>query len=96
MHVFGAQSGPAMSATTEQKQDVIVIEGFSRYGMTGDGDVVRIDPPKRGRNAGKRFTVTPVIHPKGHQWYVQLTADDGQRLRVSLRKLQERVLGKIA
>jgi hypothetical protein len=74
-------------------QELSIIENFSRYGITADGNVWRVDPPKRGRNAGVRFRVTPVIHPKGHQWYVQLTDDSGKRHRIALRKLQQQVFG---
>jgi hypothetical protein len=33
--------------------------------------------------------VAPVIHPRGHVWYVQLMGDDGVRRRIALDKLQK-------
>ena len=62
---------------------------FSNYVMSPAGDVYRVTPPARGRNANQFKRVAPVIHPRGHVWYVQLVADCGKRVRIALAKLQK-------
>jgi hypothetical protein len=55
--------------------------------------VHRVQPATRGRTAGLLHRVTPVIHPKGHQWCVQITDDNGKRKRIPIKKLMEEVYG---
>lgn len=81
---------PAMTDTSH----LTVIPNYSKYAMAPNGDVYRIDPATRGRTAGERHRVTPVIHPKGHQWYVQITDDEGNRRRVGVKKLMFALFGQ--
>ena len=62
---------------------------FSKYVISPAGDVYRTTPPTRGRHANCVRMVAPVIHPRGHVWYVQLMGDDGVRRRIALDKLQK-------
>ena len=77
----------------QKPTNMTILPNFSKYGITSDGDVWRVDPPKRGRNAGAITKVTPVIHPRGHLWSVHLHRDDGKRMRVPIKKLMESVFG---
>lgn len=67
--------------------------GYSRYGVTPGGEVWRIQPLTRGRNAGEIFKVTPVIHPRGYLWSVHLVNDAGKRTRVPVNRIVEKVFG---
>lgn len=87
---YGPHTAPAMTTT----ENITIIPNFSKYGITPDGIVYRIAPASRGRTAGQRHRVTPVIHPKGHQWCVQITGDDNVRKRIPIKKLMEQVFGK--
>lgn len=83
-----------MSETTSQLPPALSpIPDFSMYAMNASGDVYRVVAPTRGRNAGLTQKLKPVIHPRGHRWYVQMTDDTGKRYRISLRQLQQRVFG---
>lgn len=71
-----------------------IIPNFSAYGITPEGTVHRVTPAKRGRAAGKAYArIQPVIHPKGHQWCVQLIGDDGKRKRLPIDTLMKQVFG---
>ena len=86
---FGPNTEPAMTAI----DNITVIPNYSKYGITPDGFVYRIQPASRGRTAGQRHRVTPVIHPRGHQWCVQIFNDEGARKRIPISKLMEQVYG---
>lgn len=88
-----ATGAPTMNPETEP-QDLVIIPNFSKYGIAPDGTVYRVLPATRGRTAGLRHRVTPVIHPRGHQWCVQLTGDDGNRQRIPIKRLLLEVFGK--
>ena len=78
----------------QQQRHLQIIPNFSKYGIDAYGDVYRLTPASRGRTAGKSHKVTPVIHPKGHLWSVQLTDDSGKRFRIPVKKLVAQVFGK--
>jgi hypothetical protein len=86
---FGPYTAPTM--TTEK--DMTIIPNYSKYAITPEGTVHRVQPATRGRTAGLQHRVTPVIHPKGHQWCVQITDDNGKRKRIPIKKLMEEVYG---
>jgi hypothetical protein len=73
--------------------DLTVIPNYSKYAVASDGSVFRIQPASRGRTAGMQHRVTPVIHPRGHQWCVQLTDDNGKRNRIPVKKLVVSIFG---
>jgi hypothetical protein len=73
--------------------DLIIIPNFSKYGISPSGNVYRVQPATRGKTAGLRHRVTPVIHPRGHQWCVQLVGDDNVRKRMPIKKLMQQVFG---
>jgi len=73
--------------------DLTVIPNYSKYAIASDGSVFRVQPASRGRTAGMRHRVTPVIHPRGHQWCVQLTDDDGKRRRLPIKRLVVSIFG---
>ena len=86
--------GPKTVSTMTTLQDMTIIPNYSKYAITPDGTVHRVTPATRGRTAGLQHRVTPVIHPKGHQWCVQITDDNGNRKRIPIKKLMEQVYGK--
>jgi hypothetical protein len=86
---FGPYTAPTMTTT----QDMTIIPNYSKYAITPEGTVHRVTPATRGRTAGLTHRVTPVIHPKGHQWCVQITDDNGKRKRIPIKKLMEEVYG---
>lgn len=86
---YGPNTEPAMTAT----ENMTILPDYSKYGITPDGFVFRVLPASRGRTAGQRHRVTPVIHPRGHQWCVQITNDEGVRKRVPIKKLLQEVYG---
>jgi hypothetical protein len=86
---FAPILGPDMTTTP----DLTVIPNYSKYAIAFDGTVFRVHPASRGRTAGVTHRVTPVIHPRGHQWCVQLTDDDGKRRRLPIKKLVNSVFG---
>ena len=86
---FGPNTEPAMTAI----ENITIIPNYSKYGITPDGLVYRVQPASRGRTAGQRHRVTPVIHPKGHQWCVQITDDNNTRKRIPIKKLMQEVYG---
>lgn len=86
---FGPNTTPAMTAI----ENMTILPNYSKYGITPDGFVYRVLPASRGRTAGQRHRVTPVIHPRGHQWCVQITNDEGVRKRVPIKKLMLEVYG---
>lgn len=86
--------GPKTTSTMTTLQDMTIIPNYSKYAITPDGTVHRVTPATRGRTAGLQHRVTPVIHPKGHQWCVQITDDNGNRKRIPIKKLMEQVYGK--
>ena len=69
------------------------IPNFSAYAIELNGTVWRTTPAKRGISCGKSHRVSPVIHPKGFLWAVQLTDDTGKRKRIAVNKLLEIVFG---
>jgi hypothetical protein len=74
--------------------DLTIIPNYSKYGIASDGTVYRVAAATRGPTAGKaNQKVTPVIHPRGHQWCVQLTDDDGKRRRLPIHKLVLSIFG---
>lgn len=73
--------------------DLTVIPNYSKYAISFDGSVYRVQPATRGRTAGAVHRVTPVIHPRGHQWCVQLTDDLGKRRRLPIKKLVSSIFG---
>lgn len=73
--------------------ELTVIPNYSKYAISSDGTVYRVTPASRGRTAGNVHRVTPVIHPRGHQWCVQLTDDEGKRRRLPIKKLVNSVFG---
>lgn len=86
---YGPNTAPAMTAI----ENMTILPNYSKYGITPDGFVFRVLPASRGRTAGQRHRVTPVIHPRGHQWCVQITDDEGVRKRVPIKKLLQEVYG---
>ena len=86
---FAPILGPDMTSPPE----LTVIPNYSKYAIAFDGTVFRVDPASRGRTAGMTHRVTPVIHPRGHQWCVQLTGDDGKRRRLPIKKLVNSIFG---
>lgn len=86
---FGPNTEPAMNAI----ENITIIPNYSKYGITPEGFVFRVQPASRGRTAGQRHRVTPVIHPKGHQWCVQIVNDEGTRKRIPIKKLMQEVYG---
>lgn len=86
---FGPNTEPAMTAI----ENITIIPNYSKYGITPEGFVFRVQPASRGRTAGQRHRVTPVIHPKGHQWCVQIVNDEGTRKRIPIKKLMQEVYG---
>lgn len=86
---FGPNTEPTMTAI----ENITILPRFSKYGITPDGFVYRVLPASRGRTAGQRHRVTPVIHPRGHQWCVQITNDEGVRKRIPIKRLMEEVYG---
>ena len=86
---YGPNTEPAMTAI----ENITILPNYSKYGITPDGFVFRVLPASRGRTAGQRHRVTPVIHPRGHQWCVQITNDEGVRKRVPIKKLMQEVYG---
>lgn len=85
--------GPYTAPTMTTLQDMTIIPNYSKYAITPAGTVHRVTPATRGRTAGLQHRVTPVIHPKGHQWCVQITDDNGKRKRIPIKKLMEEVYG---
>jgi hypothetical protein len=76
--------------------DLTIIPNYTKYGITTDGTVYRVVAATRGKTAGmSNQKVTPVIHPRGHQWCVQLTDDDGKRRRLPIRKLVLSIFGDV-
>ena len=86
---YGPNTEPSMTAI----ENMTILPNYSKYGITPDGFVYRVLPASRGRTAGQRHRVTPVIHPRGHQWCVQITNDEGVRKRVPIKKLLQEVYG---
>jgi hypothetical protein len=83
----------AQAASAAVPPTARLIPNFSSYAIEPDGTCWRVVPPKRGRFADTVRRVTPVIHPKGHQWCVQLTSDERKRYRIPVRKLLQLVFG---
>jgi hypothetical protein len=80
--------------TSTTETDLKPIPNFSRYAITSAGDVFRVEPAERGKTAGlANHRLRPSIHPRGHQWYVQMTDDSGKRHRISVKRLLKDVLG---
>jgi hypothetical protein len=93
-----ADSNPALRLSAQPASAPVgaaarPIPNFSNYALEPDGTCWRVTPPARGRFAGTVRRVTPVIHPKGHQWCVQLTSDERKRYRIPVRKLLLSVFG---
>lgn len=86
---FGPDTEPAMNDI----ENITIIPDYSKYGITPAGFIFRVQPASRGRTAGQTHRVTPVIHPKGHQWCVQITGDNGVRKRIPIKKLMQEVYG---
>ena len=85
---------PFTPSSDMNPSELTVIPNYSKFAMAPNGDVFRVDPAKRGRTAGMNNRLTPVIHPKGHQWYVQITDDSGVRRRVGVKKLMFALFGQ--
>lgn len=67
---------------------------YPGFAITRLGEVWRTTPIARGRYAGAEpRRVTPVIHPRGHQWYVHLVSCSGKRCRVRVSRLVEETFG---
>ena len=86
---YGPNSPAAMTTTSP----MTIIPRHSKYAITPDGVVHRVQPATRGRTAGLTHRVTPVIHPRGHQWCVQITCDGGVRRRIPIKKIMLEVYG---
>ena len=84
---------PKVAPDMTNQLELNVIPNYSKYAITSDGCVYRVQPATRGRTAGLQHRVTPVIHPRGHQWCVQLTDDDGKRKRLPIKKLVASIFG---
>jgi len=84
---------PTLPLDMTAPSDLTVIPNYSKYAIAFDGSVFRVQPASRGRTAGMQHRVTPVIHPRGHQWCVQLTGDDGKRRRLPIKKLVANIFG---
>lgn len=84
---------PKISPDMNTPLDLTIIPNYSKYAIASDGSVFRVQPASRGRTAGMRHRVTPVIHPRGHQWCVQLTDDDGKRKRLPIKRLVISIFG---
>jgi len=87
---YGTHSTPDMTNQIE----MTIIPNYSKYGITRDGVVTRVIPAARGRTAGVQHRVKPVIHPRGHQWCVQITGDDGVRKRIPITQLVKLIFGE--
>lgn len=84
---------PTLPFDMTAPSELTVIPNYSKYAIAFDGSVFRIQPATRGRTAGMQHRITPVIHPRGHQWCVQLTGDDGKRRRLPIKKLVANIFG---
>ena len=84
---------PILPLDMTTPSELTVIPNYSKYAIAFDGTVFRVLPASRGRTAGMTHRVTPVIHPRGHQWCVQLTDDDGKRRRLPIKKLVNSIFG---
>jgi len=71
-----------------------VIPNFSNYSIDSDGNVWRTTPSRNGHYARRTHKIAPSIHPRGHQWTVLLTGDDGVRRRASIESLQKLIFGQ--
>jgi hypothetical protein len=91
---FDKPAYPFTPSCDMNPSELTIIPNYSKFAMAPNGDVFRVDPAKRGRTAGMNNRVTPVIHPKGHQWYVQITDDYGVRRRVGVKKLMFALFGQ--
>jgi hypothetical protein len=78
-----------------EKPRLTPIPNFSSYGLCDNGQVWRLAPCTRGRYADRQTgPLRPSIHPRGIQWYVGMTRDDGKRIRMSLRKIWKLTFGE--
>ena len=84
---------PILPLDMTTPSELTIIPNYSKYAIAFDGTVFRVHPASRGRTAGMTHRVTPVIHPRGHQWCVQLTDDDGKRRRLPIKKLVNSIFG---
>ena len=84
---------PILPLDMTTPSELTIIPNYSKYAIAFDGTVFRVHPASRGRTAGMTHRVTPVIHPRGHQWCVQLTGDDGKRRRLPIKNLVNSVFG---
>ncbi len=84
---------PILPLDMTTPSELTVIPNYSKYAIAFDGTVFRVLPASRGRTAGLTHRVTPVIHPRGHQWCVQLTDDGGKRRRLPIKKLVNSIFG---
>jgi hypothetical protein len=71
------------------------IPRFSNYAVEQDGTVWRAVPPVRGTHAGQAHRLAPNIHPRGHQWCVMLTDDNGKRHRIPVKRLVNTAFGEL-
>lgn len=75
-------------------EKIFPVPGYPSYSASLDAlDVFRVIPAQRGPTAGRsRHRMVPVKHPRGIDWVFQLTAADGTRRRIPLRKLAKLML----
>jgi len=70
------------------------LDNYPGFAITRHGDVWRTSPVARGRYAGDQpRRVVPVIHPRGHQWYVHLMDREGKRCRIQIARLMASTFG---
>jgi hypothetical protein len=75
-------------------QKFFPIPGFPAYVSSLDAlDVVRVKPARRGPTAGRaQHRMKAVIHPRGVDWVMQLTDEEGKRKRIGISKLAKLML----
>jgi hypothetical protein len=76
-----------------EKFEVRMIPEWARYVITPYGAIYCVDPPKRGRNAGKCFLLREFLMSGGHP-YVTLYHSDGTRRNKRVATLVAEVWGK--
>jgi len=75
--VFGEEEYILSQRDIEKNYDVRSVPEFPRYVVTPYGAIYCIDPPKRGKNAGRCYLLNATMKPKSS--YVTLYLSDGRK-----------------
>jgi len=68
--------------------DLVPLAAYPGFAINPAGEVWRLKPTERGTLAGcGPRALKPTTHPRGYQWYVYVTREDGKRIRASIKKL---------